>query len=179
MFIVWIAKVVAALNSNTRAGEIGAGVALALLMALVPAGNLLWIALFVLSFFLKINNAVFLVFLGIFKLGVGVLDPALDAVGYAILKWDALAPLFGRMANLPFVPWTDFNHSLVAGGLAVGLVAFLPVALAAARLAKAWRNGVRERIAEAKIVKAFLRWPLVSSLAGLLGKVLNVAKELV
>lgn len=179
MLIVWIAKILAALNANTRSGEIGAAIALGLLMALIPAGNLLWLALFVLSFFLRINNAMFLVFLGLFKLVAGVFDPLSDAIGYAILRLDALGPLFLGMANLPFLPWTNFNHSLVMGGLVLGLLGFIPVALVGSWLVRQWRSGAREKLANLKAVKAFLKWPLVSTLAKFFGKILTVAQEFV
>lgn len=179
MFIIWIAKILAALNANTRSGEIGAAIALGFLMALMPAGNLLWIALFVLSFFLRINNAMFFVFLAIFNLIAGLFDPLTDAIGYAILRWDGLTILFTAMANLPVLPWTNFNNSLVMGGLVCGLVCFVPLALLCSWLVRAWRTGARERLVNSKPVKAFLKWPIVSTLAKFFGKIFNVAKEFV
>jgi hypothetical protein len=40
-----IAYLVVALNANTRPGEIAAGAACGVLLALIPGGNLLWIVL--------------------------------------------------------------------------------------------------------------------------------------
>ena len=53
MFIKKIARLIVALNSNVSRGQIAAGMATGLLLALVPSGNLLWIALFFVSFILR------------------------------------------------------------------------------------------------------------------------------
>ncbi len=63
-----IARLIVALNANTRPGEIAAGAAFGLLLALVPGGNLLWSVLFILTFFLKINMAMELLLLGLLAL---------------------------------------------------------------------------------------------------------------
>ena len=178
MFIVWIAKVVAALNANTRSTEIGAAIAYALLLALIPAGNLLWIALLVLSFFVRINNAMLFVFLAVFSLFAAIFDPLTDLVGYAVLKAGFLTSLWTSLANIPFVPWTKFNNTLVMGGLLVGLVLFVPVAWAFSALVKAWRSGVREKLYNLKAVQAFLKWPVVSTITKIFGKIFSVAKGL-
>ena len=47
MFVKWVATLIVALNANNRAGEDAAGVSFALLLALIPTGNLLWLLLFV------------------------------------------------------------------------------------------------------------------------------------
>jgi uncharacterized protein (TIGR03546 family) len=178
MFIVWIAKVLAALNANTRPGEIGAAVAYAFLLALIPGGNLLWFALLLASFFVRINNAMLFVFLAVFSLVAVLFDPLTDLVGYAVLKAGFLAPFWTTLANTPFVPWTKFNNTLVAGGLVVGLVVFVPLAWGFAALVKAWRTGVREKLYGLKSVQAFLKWPLVSTVSKILGKIFSVAKGL-
>ena len=69
------------LNANTRPGEIAAGAAFGLLLALLPGGNLLWFALFVLTFFLKLNMAMQFVVLGLLRLIAPLVDPALDSPG--------------------------------------------------------------------------------------------------
>jgi len=179
MVLVWIAKLVAALNANVRPAEIAAGFAYAVLLALIPAGNLLWIALFILSFFLKINNAVFFVFMAILKLFISVFDPVCDAIGWSILHNQGLSHFFTSLSNTPLIPWTRFNDTVVTGGLVLGLFAFIPLTVLGILFVRAWRNVLREKLANWGPVKAFMRWPLVSAIGNLVGKVLAVTKELV
>lgn len=179
MIIVWLAKILAALNANVRPGEIGAAVAYAFLLALIPAGNLLWFALLFLSFFVKINNALFFVFLAVFAWVGAALGGLTDLIGFAVLNLDFLKGLFTAWANAPVVPWTAFNHTRVMGGFLLGLVLFVPVFLLFNRLVVLWRTTLRERLFQSKLVQGFLKWPLVQTLGGFFGKIFTVAKELV
>jgi uncharacterized protein (TIGR03546 family) len=157
-----IVKFVVALNSNRGEGEVAAGVAIGLLLALIPAGNLLWVFLLLLTLLLKINLAVTLLFMALFKLVVPLLDPLLDSLGLAILTVPALRPPYVALYNMPVVPFTRFNNSLVAGGFLVGIVAWVPVYLIFRALVRVYRRQVKERIENSKLYKAFTKIPLVS-----------------
>jgi len=81
MFVKWIATLIVAVNANSRAGEVAAGVSIALLLALIPSGNLLWFCLFLVTFFLKINLGAELLFLALFKLLAPLTDGLLHRLG--------------------------------------------------------------------------------------------------
>jgi uncharacterized protein (TIGR03546 family) len=179
VILIWCAKILAVFNANVRPSEIAGGIALALLAALVPAGNLLWFGLLLVVFIVKVNQAIFFVFLAIFKLIAFIFDPALDALGYVILTTPALQNLFIEMANTPLVPWTRYNETLVMGGLVGGILAFIPTVVLSILLIKVWRNKLHALLVNSKIYKAFMSWPVISSLAKLGGKILNISKELI
>ena len=165
-----IAKIVVAVNSNRRTGEMAAGAAFGLLLALIPSGNLLWACLLLITLFIKINLAVELVLLGLFKLVVPLFDGPLHRLGYLILTIPGLESLFTNLTNLPIVPFTKFNNTIVMGGLAAGVALWFPVFFLFRLLIKLYRKHIRDRIAESRIVKNFLRLPLVSRIAGALRK---------
>lgn len=179
MILVWLAKVLAVFNANIRPGEVAAGIALGLLAALVPAGNLVWLALLLLVFFVKVNQAIFFVSMAVFKLLAGFLDPALDAVGWEVLRYPALQDAFVTMANTPIVPWTRFNDTLVMGGFVVGLLALLPTWFLFRWLIKVWRSSILPKMMASAWYKAFLRFPLIRSLANLAGRILKLSREFV
>ena len=62
MLLRGIVKLAVAMNSNRGEGEVAAAVAFALLLALIPAGNLLWFALLLATLLLKVNLAVEMLF---------------------------------------------------------------------------------------------------------------------
>ena len=108
-----IARLVIALNANTRPVEIAAGAGFGLLLALVPGGNLLWIALFILTFFLKINMAMQFLVMGLARLVVPLADPALDRLGWAVLTAPACSRSSPRCSGCPscrgpgsMTPWS-------------------------------------------------------------------------
>lgn len=179
MILVWLAKIFAALNANVRPGEIAAGLALAFMAALVPGGNLIFLALILLTFFIKINQAIFFVFLGIFKIFIGVFDPLLDSLGFLILNMGNLEGLFTSWINTPLVPWTRFNDTLVMGGFILGFLLLVPLFFFFRFLVLLWRNTIHERIVSSKAYQAFLKWPIISSLSSLFGKIFNLAKEFI
>lgn len=162
MVINWIAKLVAGLIANRRPGEVAAGIAFGLLLALVPAGNLLWIGLFVVTFFLKLNLGAELAALGVLRLVVPTADPLLDQIGFAVLNAPELDTLWRALAEIPLVAFTRFNNSIVMGGLVAGVALWLPVFFLSRAGVVVFRARIQPRIAESRIVKAFTRIPLVS-----------------
>lgn len=162
MVINWIAKLIAGLIANRRPGEVGAGIAFGLLLALLPPGNLIWPLLFILTFFLKLNLGAELAALGIFRLVVPAADPLLDALGFRILTAASLTPLWTNLYEIPLLPFTQFNNSIVMGGLVAGIVLWIPVFFLARVGVVGFRSHIQPKIAESRIVKAFTRIPLVS-----------------
>jgi uncharacterized protein (TIGR03546 family) len=159
-----LAKLLAALNANSRPGEIAAAAAFGLMLALIPGGNLLWFALLVIVFLLKVHLASALIVMAAGKLIAPLADPLLEQAGLFILNRPALAPFFTSMANAPLLPYTSFNHSLVMGGFAAGMLLWVPVFLLFIPLVNLYRNTLRPKLAESRLVKGFQRFPLVNKL---------------
>lgn len=174
MFIRWIARIVAVLNSNQRPIEVGAAVATALLLALMPSGNLLWIALFLVGFFVRLNLGIELLFLAIFGLLAPLADAAVDSVGYWFLTLPGLQGLFTALYGVPLVPFTRFNNSMVAGGLLLGVAAWVPFCLLGMQGVILYRRRLHPKIANSRIVRAIKTSPLFSRLSQAVGRVRSV-----
>lgn len=159
MIVRTIAKLLTLLNSNRRAGEIGAAVAFGLWLAFVPATNLVFAALALVVFLAKVNLGMALVSTIVFSMLLPAVDPLLDQVGYWILTRPALREVFTTAYALPVVPFTRFNHTLVSGGLVAGAVLFVPVTGIGAVGVKLYRKHIHERVANSRLVKAFLATP--------------------
>ena len=83
-----------------------------------------------------------------------VLDPAFIIVGRKILEMEKLRDTFIALYNMPIVPFTRFNNSLIMGS---GIVAFLlsPLVFILSKiLIKKYREKVVERLSQTKIWKA-------------------------
>jgi uncharacterized protein (TIGR03546 family) len=176
MFVQWIAKFLVAVNSNTRPVQIGLGVAFAFLLGAIPfvlpaapPVNLLWLVIFLIAFFLKVNQAIQAIFILIFKCLTPLMYPFTAWLGETILTLPALRGLFTSLNNLPLVPFTFFNSTIVMGGLILGLVMFAPLAAGSMLLLKLYREKVREKIAGSRFVKGFLKIPVVDKLRGIFG----------
>ena len=178
MFVKWIASLIVAVNANNRTGEIAAGVSFALLLALVPSGNLLWFTVFVITFLLKINLAGELLFLALFKLLVPLADGLLHRLGVLVLTQPILAGGFTYAYNLPVLPLSRFNNTVVMGGLVAGLLLWIPVFLLFRWLVILYRRSLRDRIAGSRLVKALGRVPLVATIGNAVRKLGGAALSL-
>ncbi|MDR0683732.1 MAG: TIGR03546 family protein [Spirochaetaceae bacterium] len=169
-----IAQFILALNSNEKKTQVAAGFSWGVLLALLPAGNVFWIALFLLSLFLKHNHGAKLLVTAILKLAMPLIYPFTDMIGWAILNAGELRPFFTTLYNMPFVPFTRFNNTLVAGGLAAGMVLWIPVFILMNTLIPLYRNSFLPKIANSKIVKAVKELPFISKI----GDAVTALKEM-
>jgi uncharacterized protein (TIGR03546 family) len=178
MPIKLIAKLIAAVNSNSRPGEVAAGIAFGLLAALQPGWTIFRAVIILKAFFLKVNFAAVLLFLFLFSLLSPLADGLLDTLGASILTLPALQGFFTGLYNLPLVPYTRFNNTVVMGALAAGIVLWLPLYFLGRFLVNRYRNSLRDRIAEHPLVKGFLRLPVVSTIAKIAGKAVSLSKTI-
>jgi len=159
-----VAKLIVALNGNLKKSQIAAGFSWGLLLGLIPAGNVFWIVLFVVSFFFKHHHASKILVLAILKLASGAVAPLMDTVGWEVLHIEALQPFFTSLYNMPFVPLTKFNNTLVAGGLVSGLVLWLPVFFLIMLLVPVYRSKVVPKMRNSKVLAVVKKLPLVGPL---------------
>jgi len=172
-----IAKLITALNGNLKKSQIAAGFSWGLLLGLVPAGNVFWIVLFVVSFFFKHHHASKLIVLAILKLASAAVAPLMDTVGWEVLHIEALQGFFTTLYNMPFVPFTKFNNTLVAGGLASGIVLWLPVFLLILMLVPLYRDKIVPRIRNSKIIAAIKKLPVIAPLFKAVSKAVLGSKK--
>ena len=156
-----IAKLFLALNGNVKKEQVAAGIAWGLLLGLVPTGNIFFIVLFLVSFFFRNNHGAKIFGLGLVKILKPLIVYGVDGLGWAILHNEALQPFFTTMYNMPFVPFTNFNNTLVIGGLAAGLILWLPSFLVFIAIIPLYRNHVAPKLRESEILKKIAKFPLL------------------
>jgi len=159
-----IAQFILALNGNVKKTQLAAGFAWGLLLGLVPAGNFFWIVLFLVSFFFQHNHWSKVLLMLVAKLLMPAFAPLLDKLGWAILHIEGLQPMFTLWYNMPFVPFTRFNNTLVAGGLVSGVLLWLPVFGLFVFLIPLYRNTIGVKISNSKAVKFIVKLPFFSAL---------------
>ena len=159
-----LAKFIVALNGNMGRSQIAMAFSWGVLLGLLPAGNVFWIFLFVFSFFFRHHHASKALVMAIIKLFSGALAPLLDIAGWEFLHIESLHPFFTSLYNMPLVPLTGFNNTLVAGALVSGLLLWLPVFALVYLLIPYYRNAVVPVLRENKIMGSIKKLPLVAPL---------------
>jgi len=156
-----IGKLIIALNGNIKKSQIAAGLAWGVLLALIPGGSIFGIALFIVSFFFSHHHWSKIFLMIVLKLISPLYIYWVDFAGWEILNYDAFLPYFTTMYNMPFVPFTKFNNTLVMGGLALGIVLWLPSFLVFLALIPLYRNHIAVKIRNLKIVKTIAGSPFL------------------
>lgn len=102
------------------------GLALGVLVGVVPHGNLLAVALIALVLALRVNHAMATLTGVAVAFSATALDPYTHLIGRYVLTHPDLQSAWAQAWQLPLIPWTDINNTVVMGSLLVGLGAVLP-----------------------------------------------------
>ena len=129
--ILWTLKLIStarrAIAGRKYPHQLAWAVAFGLLLGVVPHGNLLAIMLLLVVLSLKINHAMAaLTAVGATFLATK-LDPLSHRVGDYVLTHPSLNEAAVAAWQLPLVPWTDLNNTVVMGSLLIGVGALVPV----------------------------------------------------
>ena len=154
-----------ALNSNSHPGEIAHAVCLALLLGLIPKNNIIFYIVTIFCLFIRINKGAFILFTAIFSMLSHLFDPTLDAIGWWFLHISFLEPVFANLLEVPFVGFTHFNNTIVAGAIVSGLILYIPLYWLS-RLA-IW--GIRSKLIplmrKTKFIVALSKVPLIKKIS--------------
>lgn len=153
-----------ALNANAHPGDIAHAVAMGLLLAAIPKGNLLWVFLFSVLLFVRVNKGAFFLSLILLSFVTPLADGLFDVFGYVLLNLKPAEPLFVTLINTPFVGLTRFNNTVVAGSFAAGLIAYAPVYFLVRLLVKLYRTKLQPKIVNSKVYKVIVNLPIIKQI---------------
>lgn len=154
-----------ALTAEDAPRQLALGFAFGLVVGLAPKGNLTAIALMTILCAVRVNLAAGMLSAFVFS-WVGVLtDPLTHKVGLWLLEAEMLTPMWTAFYNMPVVPWTAFNNTVVLGSLVVGLIFAWPLYRAVLPLFEKYTPVLQERLRRLKVAKSLTG----AELAGRLG----------
>jgi uncharacterized protein (TIGR03546 family) len=118
--------------------QIALGVALGMVIGLLPKDNLIAFSLTIVLFACRFSLPAGLVSIAAFSCIGIALDPMAHGVGDWVLHQSSLESMLAWMYQLPLVPWTAMNNTVVVGQLLFGIVLSAPVYYAAKAAADRW-----------------------------------------
>ena len=153
------------LNSDTGSNQLAAGLACGVILGFSPILSLQAIFVLVLCFFFRIQLGAAFLSAFFFKFIAWMVDPLTDMLGKWVLELPALRPAFVSLYNMPIVPLTRFNNSIVMGSGVVGFLLVIPLFFVFKRLIAKYRETVVAKYKQTKIWKAwagtaFYKWYL-------------------
>lgn len=115
-----------AIFGRREPNQLAWGFALGGLIGIIPHGNLVAVLILLMILSVKINHGMALVTAFAMTLLAPYLDSQTHTVGLQVLKHPELASFWASAWQLPIVPWTSINNTVVLGSLLVGVSALLP-----------------------------------------------------
>jgi uncharacterized protein (TIGR03546 family) len=143
------------LNSDQGSRSIAAGIALGFVMGMSPALSLQALVMLLILFLFRVQAGAATLAAFFFAFMAFLLDPLFDVVGRTVLSAAALQGLFTTLYNLPVVPMTRFNDSVVMGAGLVGIALSPLVYWVSLKLVAQYREKVVARFKQTKVFKAF------------------------
>lgn len=154
LLLKWLQSLVKALNSDGTPGQVAAGIALGAGLGLTPIANLHNLVIVLLAMVFTVSLAGFSLGWTLFVPMGFLLDPVFDAIGRALLGAPGLTAWWTRLANLPLVPYTNFNNTIVLGSLLFWVVAWLPIFFLARWTITKYRATLYQRLQQTSFFKA-------------------------
>lgn len=109
--------------------QLAGGVALGVLLGIIPHGNLLALIVLATVLCFQVNHAM----MGVVAIAASFTATRLDVyshrIGEALLTHPTGLQIAERAWALPGVPWTDLNNTVVLGSFVIGVAATLPIFL--------------------------------------------------
>ena len=133
--------------------ELALGVAFGALIGIMPKDSAIpWIIALV--FLLSRGNLLCGFVSAIALSAVGpMLDVWSDKMGMAVLSIESLQTTYALWMELPWVAWTRFNNTVVAGSFAIGAIAWLPIYLLSQVFFRVWGIAMIQRLMQTRIMR--------------------------
>lgn len=122
-------QIVSILVANDSTRQIGAGVALGMVIGLVPTGNLISFTLLFLLAALRVNRMAGLATTAAVAAVSPALDPFFHLLGVKILTISSFQSMYVSLYDAPLGAWVGFHNTVVIGSLLVGIYAAYPAYL--------------------------------------------------
>jgi len=151
------------LNSDTGNISLAAGMTCGFILGMTPTLSLHSLIIFLILFFFRIQIGAALVMAFFFKFVAFILDPVFHSVGSKVLEMKSLEGFFTTLYNMPLIPYTRFNNSIVMGSAVVTFALAPFVFIASQIFINKYREVVVARFKQTKAWKAieatkFYQW---------------------
>lgn len=149
-----VQSLVGALHSEGTPGQLAAGIVLGSFLGLTPLISIHNAVIFAALMLLNVSFAGGMLGWALFVPFGFLLDPLFDWIGHGLLLAPALRPMWTALYNMPIVPLTNFNNTIVLGSFAFALVFAIPLFFATRWGVARYRATVGARVRQSKWYRA-------------------------
>ncbi|HTI06739.1 MAG TPA: TIGR03546 family protein [Gemmatimonadales bacterium] len=145
-----------ALHSEGTPGQLAAGIVLGSFLGLTPLLNLHNAVIFAALVLLNISFAGGMLGWAVFIPFGFLLDPLFDWIGHSLLLAPGLRGLWTSLYNMPIMPLTNFNNTVVLGSVVFALLFAVPLFFAARYGVVRYRATLGERVRQSRWYRAVM-----------------------
>lgn len=151
------------LNSDTGNISLAMGMTCGFILGMTPVLSLHSLIIFLILFLFRIQIGAALVTAFFFKFVAFLLDPLFHMVGSAVLEMESLLGVFTQLYNMPLIPYTRFNNSIVMGSAVITFALSPVVFMLSQYFIVKYRETVLVKLKQTKFWKAveatkFYQW---------------------
>lgn len=143
------------LNSDTETSPLAYGLSLGLILGFAPFLSIQTLIVLFIVFVFRVQLGAALLSAFFFKFIAFLFDYPAHLLGKSVLEAEPLRPLFISLYNMPIVPMTRFNNSIIMGSMIVSVLLFPFAFFGFKALIVAYRATILARLKDTKIWKAF------------------------
>ena len=143
------------LNSDTGTNQLASGLAFGMILGFAPFISIQTFLVLLIIFVFRVQIGAAFLSAFFFKFVAFLFDYPAHLLGKAVLENESLKPLFTNMYNMPLVPMTRFNNSIVMGSMIVSILLFPIAYILFQMLILKYRQTVVARFKDTKYWKAF------------------------
>jgi uncharacterized protein (TIGR03546 family) len=143
------------LNSETDTRPLAVGLSLGIILGFAPFFSLQTFLVLAIIFLFRVQIGAAFLSAFFFKFVAFFFDYPAHLLGKSILESESLNPLFTELYNLPIIPMTRFNNSIVMGSLIVSVLLFPISYFLFKKLIVTYRASFVERFKKTKAWKVF------------------------
>lgn len=122
LLIKQLINLVRLLHSDTGQSQIAAGLSFGVFLGFAPFLSLQTLLVLFVVFIFRVQLGAAFLSAFFFKFIAFMLDPVADPIGRSLLESPPLRPLWTSLYNVPLLPMTRFNNSIVLGSFAISII---------------------------------------------------------
>ncbi len=151
------------LNSEKGEKSIAVGFACGLILGFAPVFSLQTLLVIFVILLFRVQAGAAFASAFFFAFIAWILDPVFDSVGSVILEMDVFSGIFTTLYNMPIIPFTKFNNSIVMGAGIVSIILSPFIYVISKKMIVKYRVTVVKRLEKTKFWKAvkatsFYKW---------------------
>lgn len=143
------------LHSETGQNQIAAGLAFGVFLGFAPFFSLQTILVLFVVFIFRVQLGAAFLSAFFFKFVAFLLDPVADPIGRSLLENEGLRSLWTSMYNVPFLPMTRFNNSIVLGSFALSIILCPVLFFVFKKIIIQYQSHIVAKFESSKMVKFF------------------------